>query len=198
MDRDIIPVSPAAHYTCGGITVDLDGASTLPGLYAIGECSCTGVHGANRLASNSTLECLVWSHRAWEKIREEGLSTRVEVEDIHGRKPREANYSPILASLRDMMWRDAGILRSEESLKRGHARLEALQGAFEDAPAGAPGHTELRNMLDAARLVLNAAYTRSESRGTHYMADHPDRDDAHWLQHVAICGEAIQKARHID
>jgi L-aspartate oxidase len=188
MDRDLIPVSPAAHYTCGGIRVNHDGETSLPGLLAIGECTCTGIHGANRLASNSTLECLTFSAFAAAKIHEgvpEGESSVATVDKVTSIPP-----DPTLRRrLQELMWEKAGIIRSEEKLREANEGLEELETYRPEATSR--DAVELRNLLDASRLVVNSAYTRRESRGTHYIEDHPNRDDANWLQHVTIRGEAI-------
>jgi L-aspartate oxidase len=151
-----IPVSPAAHYTVGGIVTGLDGSTTVPGLYAAGECAATGVHGANRLASNSLLECLVFGRRAGvAALRESGAV---------GGAPPEAPGSepPAGAALRQAMWRDAGVIRSAEGLERLR-RSPAL----------------------LSRLIAESALARRESRGGHFRSDFPTEDDA-FLGHVVL------------
>ena len=151
-----IPVSPAAHYTVGGIVTDLSGATSLPGLYAAGECAATGVHGANRLASNSLLECLVFGRRA-------ALAAMSEPSPSVGAPPEPGPREPVVtAELRHEMWLDAGVIRSAEGLER------LLQ-----VPAPLP------------RLIAESAVVREESRGGHFRSDFPTEDDA-FLGHVVL------------
>jgi L-aspartate oxidase len=151
-----IPVSPAAHYTVGGIVTDLVGATALPGLYAAGECAATGVHGANRLASNSLLECLVFGRRAGlAALDEPGAAVPAEPEPV---VPERA----VTAELQHEMWVDAGVIRSAEGLEH----LLAV-------PAALP------------RLIGVSALTREESRGGHFRSDFPTEDDA-FLGHVVL------------
>jgi L-aspartate oxidase len=195
MESDLIPVSPAAHYTCGGILVNIYGETSISGLIAVGECTCTGVHGANRLASNSTLECLTFSAFAAAKLHEDGApsgeSCLAKVEEIH---PEEDDVSILRSQLQRLMWDKAGIIRSEAKLREANEGLEELQGQLPDALNR--DAVELRNLIDVSRLVVNSAYTRRESRGTHYMEDHPHRNDKNWLLHVVIQSEAINLETH--
>jgi L-aspartate oxidase len=151
-----IPVSPAAHYTVGGIVTDLDGWTGVPGLYAAGECAATGVHGANRLASNSLLECLVFGRRA-------ALSGRGEPQPEPSRpSPEPAAEPPVTPQLRRALWEDAGVIRSAEGLKR-----------LRTSPVLLP------------RLIAESALARRESRGAHFRADFPTEDDA-FRAHVVV------------
>lgn len=175
--REPVPVTPAAHYWMGGIATDLDGRSTLPGLWAVGEAASTGVHGANRLASNSLLEAAVFAHRAAESIRRlrPGSSTgaalvRRGLHDEAARRevpPRDASRDGLgafdRAELQQLMWASAGVQRSGEALA---AASEILNGW--GAEAG-----EDRNLLDLARVIVDAALAREESRGAHYRSDFP-------------------------
>jgi L-aspartate oxidase len=152
-----IPVSPAAHYTVGGIVTDLDGRTTVQGLYAGGECACTGVHGANRLASNSLLECLVFGRRsALAALAEPFLSA------MSGAWHRPRPEQTVTPELRHALWEDAGVIRSAEGLNR-----------LLSAPALLP------------RLVAESALARRESRGGHFRADYPTEDDA-FAGHVVL------------
>jgi L-aspartate oxidase len=156
-----IPVSPAAHYSVGGIVTDLDGRSTLPGLYAAGECAATGVHGANRLASNSLLECLVFGRRAaLAALREPAVPATSGVRPLTG--PEE----PVTAAVRRLLWEDAGVIRSAEGLERLR-RVDAL----------------------LPRLVAEGALARRESRGAHFRSDFPTDDDAFRAHVVLARGE---------
>ena len=152
-----IPVAPAAHYTMGGVVTDLDGRTELPGLYAAGECACTGVHGANRLASNSLLECLVFGRRAaLAAAAEPGLPARLP--DV----PATPLSEPVTPDLRASLWRDCGLIRDAEGL-----------GRLLHAP----------HLL--ARLVAKTALTREESRGSHFRADFPSESEA-FERHVVL------------
>jgi L-aspartate oxidase len=193
MDRDLIPVSPAAHYTCGGIRVNTSGETSIPGLLAIGECTCTGIHGANRLASNSTLECLTYSAFAAAKMHEETPAGESSVTTVYKVIPTALDPT-LRRQLQELMWEKAGIIRSEQKLREANEGLEELE-PHRPEPRSRDA-IELRNLLDASRLVVNSAYTRRESRGTHYMEDHPNRDDQKWLQHVTIVGEMIKLEPH--
>jgi L-aspartate oxidase len=143
-----IPVSPAAHYTVGGILTDLDGATTVPGLFAAGECAATGVHGANRLASNSLLECLVFGRRA--ALRALDFPPRTG-EGIAARRDEQA----ITAALRHELWEEAGVIRSAEGLERLRRSTALLP-----------------------RLIAGSALARRESRGAHFRSDFPSEDPA--------------------
>jgi L-aspartate oxidase len=169
--RDWLPVAPAAHYLCGGVCTDLDGATTLPGLWACGEVACTGVHGANRLASNSLLENLVFAARVVDAIvrgkdapERTGVLHSIGVE--HPRPPRPATHDPDGPSVRDelqrVMTREAGVLRSADTLTRAAAALASL----------VPSGVEEANLLAVSTALVQAASARRESRGTHTRADH--------------------------
>jgi L-aspartate oxidase len=159
-----IPVSPAAHYSVGGIVTDLDGRSTLPGLYAAGECAATGVHGANRLASNSLLECLVFGRRAALAALAEPASRA-----MSGVRPwtrSQPTVTTVTPEIRRLLWEDAGVIRSAEGLER-------LRGVDALLP----------------RLVAEGALARRESRGAHFRSDFPTEDDAFRAHVVLVRGE---------
>ena len=207
---DRIPVRPGAHYYIGGAKVDLDGRTTVPGLWAAGEVTSSGLHGANRLASNSLLEGLVYGARASEDIarvlQEEG-PVRLEVPPVEGddltqrrKDGREERKDPELReylgseeldladvrnALRALMWRRVGIVREGASLSEALEQVEfwcgyALPRVFHE-PAG----WTLQNMLTVARLMIEAARAREESRGVHTRSDFPETDPD-WVRHVAF------------
>ncbi|MEV5773777.1 L-aspartate oxidase [Streptomyces antimycoticus] len=192
-----IPVAPAAHYASGGVRTDLRGRTTVPGLYACGEVACTGVHGANRLASNSLLEGLVFAERIAEDITaaEGPARPAATAEQPYTGAPGEA---PLLASearyeIQHIMTHGAGVLRSAESLARAADRLE---GVHDDAAAqlrrdgktAEPGveSWEATNLHLVARVLVAAALRREETRGCHWREDRPARDDAAWRRHLLV------------
>jgi L-aspartate oxidase len=197
--RDPIPVRPGAHYFIGGATVDLDGRTTVPGLWAAGEVTSSGLHGANRLASNSLLEGLVFGARAAEDIdrhlRADG-PVRLEVPPIE----RDAEAPPrrepldladIRESLRALMWRRVGITRDGGGLAEAARLVDFWCGyALPRALDGPDGWT-LQNMLTVARLMIAAAAEREESRGVHTRSDFPETDPA-WARHITACARAAQ------
>jgi L-aspartate oxidase len=196
---DRIPISPAAHYVMGGVATDLDGRTSLPGLFAAGEVACTGLHGANRLASNSLLEGLVFGARAAEAMvnssRNGPFPSRHSSFTIHHSpfiipKPStaSANGVPEAFDVRDLMWRCAGLLRTGSGLRDAVHRLENWWAAVRGARAGAGADRELRRIasfVTVGLLIARAALRREESRGAHFRADFPKRDDLHWKKHVS-------------
>jgi L-aspartate oxidase len=169
-----IPIAPAAHYHMGGVFTDMRGRTSLTGLWACGEAACTGVHGANRLASNSLLEAVVFAARvasdiaaesqAWQALAEEACSAGTSLD-----LPREdaGKTERAIARLRDIMARHVGVERSEASLKAALLALRELEGEAEASSI------ELRGMVEAALLIAAGAYARAESRGAHLRLDHP-------------------------
>ncbi|MFI5641416.1 L-aspartate oxidase [Streptomyces goshikiensis] len=193
-----IPVAPAAHYASGGVRTDLHGRTTVPGLYACGEVACTGVHGANRLASNSLLEGLVFAERIAEDIASgapAGSGPGIPVPATGPLQPAEARYE-----VQRIMTDGAGVLRSAESLRTA---AEALEGLYATAlteletqgKTAVPGTEtwEATNLLCVARVLVAAAQRRAETRGCHWREDHPDRDDAHWRRHLVVRLSATEK-----
>jgi len=185
MTRDPIPVVPAAHYMCGGVTSDLWGRSSLPGLWVIGETACTGLHGANRLASNSLLEGLVFADRAAQKLREQikELRSRPEpsVPPWETGDAGPSNEAVIVTQnwdeLRRLMWNYVGIVRSDSRLRRAERRVNVLEGEILEyywKHFITRDLLELRNIQLVASLVIAAAQMRKESRGLHFTVDHPD------------------------
>ncbi len=177
MRREPIPVSPAAHYLMGGVRTDIDGRTTLPGLYACGETACTGVHGANRLASNSLMETVVFGKRVVEHMEAGGGGAAPRTPAAQA--IRVGGGAPEVAVLQQLMWDCAGIERDREGMQRG---LDAITGApRSDSPPGRERY-EREQMAVAATLMLTAALARTESRGAHFRRDYPERDDANWLR----------------
>jgi L-aspartate oxidase len=173
--RDRIPVRPAAHYLMGGIRTDVQGRSSLAGLYAAGEAACTGVHGANRLASNSLLEGLVFGALVAEAmVDDEVQGSRFEIQGKAAVEDGSAgNVEGWIAELQGLMWRDAGLLRDAAGLQRAQAGLEALRAT---QPMEISRRAlEARNLLVVAEAIVQAALGREESRGAHFRTDFPER-----------------------
>ena len=192
-----IPVVPAAHYCCGGVATDLHGRTTIPGLVAIGECASTGLHGANRLASNSLLEGLVFGHRAGEigdqlmEGADPALFEKVPDWDPgHAVPPDEGvvvkqNWDEI----RNLMWNYVGIVRTDKRLARAARRLDNLVDEIQEYYWGylvTRDLIELRNLADVARLIVASAQERKESRGLHYTLSWPKTDDEKWLKDTVL------------
>ncbi|MDX3235611.1 L-aspartate oxidase [Streptomyces sp. ME03-5709C] len=186
-----IPVAPAAHYASGGVRTDLRGRTTVPGLYACGEVACTGVHGANRLASNSLLEGLVFAERIAADIAEHPAAPGPAVVPGRGRSPllpSEARFT-----IQRIMTRGAGVLRSAESLEGAAAALSRMYADAEellerDGKTAEPcvEAWEATNLCLVARVLVEAAGRREETRGCHWREDRPERDDAHWRRHLVV------------
>ena len=189
--RDRIPISPAAHYLMGGVATDLDGRTSLPGLFAAGEVACTGVHGANRLASNSLLEGLVFGARAAMAMKTAvDASSRLEAFECHAAAwpSQRPTRVPTADDVRDLMWRSVGVLRARPALEAAVGQLEGWMNAAAAARRAHPSDAEVRKVATLSTvglLIARAALRRAESRGAHFRADFPERDDLHWKKHVA-------------
>ena len=185
MTADLIPVVPAAHYICGGIDVDLWGRTSLPGLYASGENACTGVHGANRLASNSLLEAVVFSLRAAQKAVEEFEPVELNiVRPWSSGDAVDSDEEVVIAQnwdeIRRLMWNYVGILRSNKRLARARKRMEILKqeiGEYYRDFTVTSDLVELRNITACADLIIESAMRRRESRGLHYNIDYPETNE---------------------
>ena len=190
--RDRIPVRPGAHYMVGGVTVDPDGRTTLPGLWAAGEVVSSGLHGANRLASNALLEALVLGTHSGQGASETAAGlhdcyTADFVENPRVDAPSEPlNLADIRNSLQSLMWRNMGVRRDAEGLDEAHESIGHWQRYVLSRQFGDPSGWELQNMLSAARLMIEAARQRTESRGVHARLDYPQTDDAHWQRHITF------------
>jgi L-aspartate oxidase len=185
MAKDLIPVVPAAHYMCGGVQTDLHGESSIRNLFAIGEVACTGLHGANRLASNSLLEACVFAHRAADALRErlDELPAPPALPDWDSGRAVNSDELVIIAQVweevRRFMWNYVGIVRTTRRLKRARRRLrlvrdEVWNDYWDFRLTG--DLVELRNLVDVAEMIVTSALLRRESRGLHYTLDFPSAD----------------------
>lgn len=204
MTSEMIPVVPAAHYSCGGVRTDTWGRSSIEGLYASGEVACTGVHGANRLASNSLPEALVFAHRAArnaiEKLQGKHLAPPAagQIPDPDPAPQAKADLHRIAAlshTIRYAMWEYVGIVRSDDWLKEAEFRLDAAAQDIEEL-SGSSSPTvetmEAANLATAAKLITKSAMARKESRGLHYTLDNPETDDEHFKRDTILCqGEEV-------
>jgi len=183
LSKDLIPVAPAAHYSIGGIRVDIDGSTSVDGLYASGECACTGLHGANRLASNSLLEGLVLSRRIVRALEPASSGDGLRISSQGDDEETAIDPAPARSLLQATMSDFVGVNRSEEGLARAGAVLDGLCDLLDATPVS-PADLEVQNMVTLATLTAHAARYRTESRGAHWRDDFPARDDAHWRVHT--------------
>jgi L-aspartate oxidase len=193
---DMIPVRPAAHYAMGGVKTDLDGRTSVPGLYAAGEVACTGVHGANRLASNSLLEGLVFGERAARAMRAElsqqhpAASSAPSTPTPLDTQAATKSADDLIREVQNILWRDVGIVRSGQTLKHAIQELDALK------PTLPTSHCrrcqEARNVWQTGMLIAKSALAREESRGAHYRTDFPVHDDKKFLKHSVVAEDKIR------
>ena len=194
--KDMLPVSPASHYCMGGVRTDLHGRSTLPGLYAAGEVSCTGVHGANRLASNSLLEGLVFGARAGEAAAADFSERQVDRSKFQKKAEEWGSVSETTVStavkkrVKRVMWERVGIIRDKGSLERAVKEFEQI--------AAARLSTSSRNFVSLALLVTGAALWREESRGAHFRSDHPEPHENWRVHSIQKLGSPIMSSEKID
>lgn len=197
MTREPIPVVPAAHYMCGGVVTDLFGKTDIQGLYAIGETACTGLHGANRLASNSLIEALVYAHTAagqaetdLAQAKKRGLPEPPEWDETGTTDSDEViMVSHNWDEIRRLMWNYVGIVRSNKRLDRALRRIENIQSEIREYYWDfkvETGLIELRNIAMVAELIIRCAQLRKESRGLHYSIDYPDRNDVDWRKDTVL------------
>jgi L-aspartate oxidase len=185
--EDLVPVRPAAHCTLGGVRTDLDGKTNVAGLYAAGEVAATGVHGANRLPSNSLLEALVFGARAGKAMRNVEKATSHRSPDpkaAYSNGPVDSGVEELVGQIQSLMWSEVGIVRMRLGMQKAVKSLEEM-GVKLSHPKTRRGH-EAANLHLAALLVARSAMAREESRGTHYRMDYPDRDDKRFLKHSVV------------
>lgn len=190
--EDVIPIRPAAHYTLGGVRTDLDGKTSLCGLYAAAEGAVSGVHGANRLPSNSLLEALVFGGRAakaMQTVERIGAQTSTQPQAPYSNGPVDAGIEELVGQIQSLMWSEVGIVRTRVGMQKAVKALEEM------APKLAHPRTrrayEAANLRVAALAVARSALAREESRGTHYRMDCPDRDDKKFQKHSVIRGDKV-------
>jgi L-aspartate oxidase len=194
--RDPIPVVPAAHYQCGGVQVGHSGETNIERLFACGEVACTGLHGANRLASNSLLEAVVFAHRSFVRIAEMFPATKDEPIPIPPWDPRgatESDESIVVAhnwdEVRRSMGNYVGIVRSNKRLERAQRRIDLISREIDEYYRNfivTSDLIELRNIATVAKIIIQCARMRKESRGLHYNIDYPEKDDRLWLKDTVI------------
>ena len=194
--REPIPVVPAAHYMCGGVRTDLHGQTSIPGLYATGEVACTGLHGANRLASNSLLEALVFSknaaHSAVEELEAPPLASSMFPLWQKAGSPNHEEWVLISHDrheIQRLMWDYVGIVRSNDRLQRANRHIRLIASEIEEfyrQSVVAEGIVELRNLAQVAQLIIRSALRRKESRGLHFDTDYPERDDRRWRRDTVL------------
>lgn len=190
--KDFIPVAPCQHYSMGGIRTDEWGRTRILGFYAVGEAACNGIHGANRLASNSLLEGLVFGRRIGRQVQEnldeikirEGFKPRIRF--VKEWVERDIDYLSMKKKLQGIMTLNVGIIRNEDSLSEAMEIISGLKSEIEGVKVVHTHHMELINMLTLASLVVKAAILRQESRGAHYRTDYPATDDQNWLKNLVF------------
>ena len=190
--RDLIPVAPVAHYFIGGVVTDVWGRTTVPGLYAAGEVASTGVHGANRLASNSLLEGLVFGDRVVHhldryigRLGEDVRRLQFELPSASGGAASAAEVAALRHSVTELMSEKVGWVRTEDGLLEALERLSSVNSGLRLGAAGPP-EFELLNVLTLATQITKCALLREESRGVHVRDDRPERDDRHWQRHITL------------
>jgi len=185
MSKEPVPVVPAAHYTCGGIVVDDKGQTDIDNLYAIGECSFTGLHGANRMASNSLLECIVYGQFCAEDIIDKvnNNTTDFDIPEWDESRVTDSDERVVINhnwdEVRRFMWDYVGIVRTTKRLERARTRIEMLLQEIDEYYTNfriTSDLLELRNLAEVARLIIRSAQRREESRGLHYTLDYPEKN----------------------
>jgi L-aspartate oxidase len=199
--RDSVPVRPGAHYMIGGLETDLDGRTTVPGLWAVGECASSGIHGANRMGSNSLLEGLVVGERAGRSAAEEAQGKGIQDWRVRATRAAAAppdgmrvNIQDVTYSLKSLMWRQMGVERTQAQIEDAVTKIRLWTRAVSELGAGEPATWELLNLLTVAHLAALGAQARTESRGVHYRTDHP-APQAAWRAHTRA--EPVFEEGHI-
>lgn len=199
--KEWIPIVPAAHYSCGGVLTDIYGRASIDRLYAAGEVACTGVHGANRLASNSLLEALVFAHRAADDAIGIPYNSVMDLDrevadfprDVHSQYVSEKLIAELTEHLRNVMWRDVGIVRTNDRLLKAQAEVREIANKVNELYSTGRLTTsllELRNLATVAELIIKSALMRKESRGLHYNLDYPTLDDVNWKKEtILVCDQ---------
>ena len=197
--RQPLPVTPAAHYFMGGLYTDMDGRTSLPGLFAAGEAASVGIHGANRLASNSLLECVVFGKRAAAAMASERRNGLPVSSSPGASFPMPDDVIDARKKIRENAWQAAGIARSGAGLRKGLDALKQIEESWNSQSSPSPEQVETVNMLTVARLVTESALARMESRGAHFRTDYPERDPRKdgvhsWVQAAAppVLAQTIQ------
>jgi L-aspartate oxidase len=191
--EELVPIRPAAHYAMGGVRTDLDGRASVPGLYGAGEVACTGVHGANRLASNSLLEGLVYGARAARTMRDEMRSVQSR-SAIAPQTPVQRNGSSpdvekFIQKVQSLMWQNVAVVREGKALRQTLAELLNMQANTPQA-SDRRAH-EAANVLQTGILITRSALAREESRGAHYRLDYPVKNDRKFAKHSVVRGDVV-------
>jgi L-aspartate oxidase len=190
--EDVIPVRPAAHFCMGGVRTDLDGKTNVAGLYAAGETACTGVHGANRLASNSLLEGLVYGARAGMAMREElrpVVRRNAQPRAAYSNGPVDAGMEEVVSQIQATLENEVGIVRTRMGMQKAVKALEEMAPKLAH-PKTRRAH-EVSNLHLAGLMVARSALAREESRGAHYRMEYPDHDDKKFLKHSVVRGDKV-------
>ena len=183
--RDRIPVRPAAHYIMGGVETDTRGHTSIPGQFAAGEVACTGVHGANRLASNSLLEGLVFGAAAGRAMRACVTERRHRTPQVTPRRPEPPGALPSETAIRELMWRQVGLVRVREGLAAALVTFDDWAASVDERALGSAAPARIASLVTVGQLFTRAALRRQESRGGHFRSNFPEQNDIDWSRHVA-------------